>query len=90
MNVEEICKFVQGDNAIDEKYIMTNFNMYMKKIKEREVCWDIKIYDFIVNHYRKEKLFFDIGHPTNTIIKEISIRILEKLNISNSNFAHRF
>lgn len=85
MNVEQICKFVQGNNAIDEKYIMTNFNMYMKKIKEREVCWDIKIYDFIVNHYRKEKLFFDIGHPTNTIIKEISIRILEKLNISNIN-----
>ena len=62
MSIEDIVLFVKSDEAIGKEYIHKNFTEYMKKIKEREKCWDIKIYDFIMEHYKNEKLFFDIGH----------------------------
>ena len=78
---DEIYLFTQSNRALDEEYIYNNFNLYMNKIRKREKCWDIKIYDFIMAHYKTEKLFYDFGHPTNVVLKKIAIGILEKLNI---------
>lgn len=79
--IEEICRYVNKDNIISAEYIISNFQEYMDKIKEREKNWDIKISDFILQNYRFEKLFYDKGHPTNTILKKISEEILKILGI---------
>lgn len=81
MNAEEIYEYAMRDNIMPRKYIVDNFNEYIKKIERRESAWDIKILGFILEHYKKEKLFFDMGHPTNIVLKSVALKILEYLGI---------
>lgn len=83
MNIEQICKYVYEDNIISWEYIIENFNFYIEKIREREMSWDIKILDFILENYKTKKLFYDIGHPTNIILEKVSADILKLLGISD-------
>ena len=57
----------------------------MNKIKERENKWDITIYDFIMQNYKRHKLFYDMGHPTNIVLKKIAEDVLERLGIKETN-----
>ncbi len=81
MTVEEIIAFCESDLSLKEESILSNFEKYMGKIKEREKAWDIKIYDFIIEKYKKVKLFYDEGHPTNIILEKICKDILYELGI---------
>lgn len=81
MSVEKICKYVMEDNILPKEYVLNNFDKYIEKIRQREESWDIKILEFILDSYKKQKLFYDIGHPTNYILKKISIEILKCLGI---------
>ena len=79
--LEEIIHEIQKEDLLSEQEIKANFDLYMSKIQEREKLWDIKIYDFIIDNYKKYLLFYDSGHPTNIIIKEIVRQILNRFDI---------
>lgn len=81
MSVDEIIAYVKSDSIFSKEAILQNFAEYMEKIKKREEAWDIKIYDYIVLNYKKTKLFYDVGHPTNIIMKKISNEILAMLGM---------
>lgn len=81
MDINNIIEFCKSDNALKEDEIRENFDVYMNKLKEREKSWEIKIVDFIESNYRIEKLFYDDGHPTNCVMKQIAVEILQKLQI---------
>lgn len=83
MSLEQICRYVDEDNIISGKYITENFNRYIEKIREREKVWNVKILDFILAHYRTEKLFYDKGHPTNIILEKVSGDVLQLLGIQD-------
>lgn len=85
MKIEEIIEHCKSNTVLSDDIILKNFNKYIKKIKLREKSWNIKIYDFIIDNYQKEKLFYDEGHPTNIIMKKISIDILNELGIQEEN-----
>lgn len=80
-SIYEIVEYLDSDNIIDKENIYDNFRKYIAKIQEREKKWDIKISEFILENYKKKKLFYDKGHPTNVILKKISEEILSKLSI---------
>lgn len=61
--------------------IRTKLNLQYKKYKEREVFWDIKIIDYFMSFYRDKKIFYDVEHPANFIMRKICEDILEKLGI---------
>lgn len=84
MDQDEIIAFCRSDRALEEAEIKENFNTHMNKLKMRESQWDIKIANFVEEHYRKEKLFYDDGHPTNVVMKQIVVEILKRLNIKDS------
>lgn len=83
MSLEKICEYVMMDDILPAKDILDNFDIYIEKIKKREMSWDIRIGNFILENYKKQKLFYDMGHPTNVILKRISIEILKHLKIFN-------
>lgn len=85
-DVQEILVYIQGE-VFSKEEICNNFWLYMDKIRQREKNWDIPIYDFIMRNYKREKLFYDKGHPTNIIIREIVIGILQKLGIEDKNIS---
>ncbi len=70
-----------------KEFIISNFNKYIFKISKRELNWDIKIVDFILDKYKAEKIFFDTRHPTNIVLEEIVRRLLFFLEM-DSDFQH--
>ena len=83
---------IQIEKALNGKvyqreYIISNFNLYIDKMLEREANWDIKIVDYILMNYKTEKIFFDTRHPTNIVLEEIIRRLLLFLGMS-PNFEH--
>lgn len=80
--VKDILLIMQTQ-AFSTEVIQSNFWLYMDKIKQRERGWDIAIYSFILDHYKNKKLFYDQGHPTNAVMKEIVLGVLEKLGITD-------
>jgi hypothetical protein len=80
--VDEILQLVQSDEVLEKEFILKTFNDNMEKIREREPNWDIKIYDFIMQNYKSKKLFHDLVHPTNVIMKKMALDVLQMLGIT--------
>ena len=84
LNLDTILK-LYDDNKINFNYEeRMEKGINILKIKE-ETC-DIKVSDYILKNYKKQKLFLTTNHPSNYIIIEMTKQILEKLNINYSNF----
>lgn len=82
-NKIDIINYCNSKNAIKKSEIKKIFKQYLDKIKEREKAWDIKIYEYIMQYYQEEQLFYDPGHPTNFILKKIAEDVLSYLDIPN-------
>lgn len=55
----------------------------IKLLKEREKTWDIKISDYVIEHYQDEKLFTDNIHPSRSFILELCRRIGKALGLTD-------
>lgn len=82
MKKEDIIGFCMSGDSISRVEIEENFRLYVKKMRMREQGWDIKIVDYILENYKKQKLFYDMGHPVNDVLEVISAGVLEKLGIT--------
>ena len=82
MTYDETITHCLGDDAIDSEMICNNFNYYLDKIKSRENNWDIKIYDFIKNKFSQQQMFYDQGHPTNVVFREICSQLLKRMSLT--------
>lgn len=60
-----------------EAEILHMWEEFKRNLLKREEEWDIKISDYILQNYKKEKLFCDPNHITSRMAKEIALRILK-------------
>lgn len=81
MEVDEIICYCKSLGIFDTNYVLTMFEAMIKRIEKREKNWDVKILKFIVENYKKQKLFYDPWHPTNVVLEYISKEILKILNM---------
>lgn len=79
-SIDIICERLNGKIANKDE-VLNQFQQDKEKLLEREENWDIKISDFIYQTIHQVQLFYDVGHPTNILLKEIANRILKFLNI---------
>lgn len=84
ISIDEICEMIKKD-VFSSDEIRQVFNEECKKIKDRELNWDIKCLEFIMDNYKKNKLFFDQGHPTNYLMKYLVVQLLKLLSVVDSN-----
>lgn len=89
MDVDQILRSIEEEAPFTEAEIHNNFNVYMKKISDREKNWDISIHDFILNNYQTHQLFYNPGHPTNFVMAEIAKQVLHKLDICGNPHCER-
>lgn len=68
--------YVRG-GVYEKTEILNMWDNFKVKLQEREQEWDIKISDYILKNYKREKLFCDLNHITGRLAKEIASRILE-------------
>lgn len=57
------------------------FEKILNKIKIRENNWDIKVSEFISNHKYCKRLFNDISHPGNELMKYICDEVMKILKL---------
>lgn len=74
LNVIKDSTFLNGDEI--EKKINQSF----ENLQMREKYTDIKISDYIKNHYQERQLFFAPNHPVNEVLMECTKRIIKSLN----------
>lgn len=79
---KEIIEKIRNYDLLPEAEVKENFDLYLDKIRKREENWDVKVLRFIMENYRKVRIFHDPGHPTNLVIREICCQILEKIKIN--------
>lgn len=60
-----------------------NFDRCMRKLQERQKNWDIEIYDFIKENYRKIPCFVDHTHPSIYVMKEVGRQVAEILKLKD-------
>ena len=68
-----------SDRTWDEVYIREEFDKFIAKVRKREVDWDIKVSEYLLNNYQRCKLFYDPNHPTNEFLGYVSIKLLNML-----------
>lgn len=72
---------------LDVKEVVDTFNQGLKKLKDREAKWDINISLFLVENYKNKKMFNDLDHPSNELMKYICDQIANILDIKTVNFS---
>jgi hypothetical protein len=95
--------FNMKDDGFNLNYILRlyndnklNFNYDERRekginiLKSKEKTCDVKVSDYILENYKKEKLFYTPNHPSPIILKLMAKQILTKLNISHLNFDKMF
>ncbi len=75
---EMMDKMLEG-GIYSEEYIISLWEEFREKLLIREREWDIKISDYIFEHYKTKKLFTNPNHITSELAREISIRTLKYL-----------
>ncbi|MEM1167590.1 MAG: WcbI family polysaccharide biosynthesis putative acetyltransferase [Cyanobacteria bacterium P01_H01_bin.35] len=89
---EEIIKLINNFNSKNEilqKYkhgeidfrLIKRFEQCLGEMKRRELFTTIKLSEFIVEHYRHQKLFISHNHPSNIIFYEILRQIQNTVDI---------
>lgn len=76
MTVHQLVQMIEDENLIPQGEIKSGLELFEYKVGQREQSWDIKILDFIRSSYGKCKLFYDPGHPTGQIMRQIAKQIL--------------
>ena len=95
-NSEVITKLIDDNKTLEEIYELYENNMIdflfeerwnntMKILQTREKKCDIKISDYIIQNFKKERLFLIENHPTSVIFIQVVNQILEILKIDKLN-----
>lgn len=80
MNQEEIMNIVLDENFIGAAEIIQNAESSLAELERREQQADVKITDYIKEHYQKKQLFYSCNHPNEELILEYTNRLLKFLN----------
>ncbi len=81
---KDLLEYCFSDNAFAENEIKENYELIVEKIIDRDKNCDIKASGYILDNFKNEQMFYDLGHPTNAVFRKIAAGILEKLGIEDT------
>lgn len=82
-NIDTIVQYLETD-IYSKQYIEDNLQNCFKKWEERDRHCDVKIMDYIKAEYKNQLLFYEPANPCNNVLRKISERILELLDIDHN------
>lgn len=68
---------------LDENLLEDEYVRCWEKMRAREKNWDVKITDFIFDHYRSVPCLVDCDHPSKYVMHEIGRQIAEIMGIDD-------
>lgn len=86
LSENETIQLIQSDDLYSTEVSLQLLERSLKDLKERESRFkiDIRVSDYIESNYKYIKLFNHFSHPTKSIFKYISQKILDILTIDNT------
>lgn len=75
---------VYNNSFYFHEYVIDKFNHEIEKLKKREAMCSVKIADYIIENYKRQRMFWDPGHPTNAVILEICRQIVDLLRLDDT------
>lgn len=82
LSANEILTRIKDITFFEKDTVIKNHNKTIKRAVLTDRVSDVKISDFIIDMYQKEKLFRDRGHFNQALLYEYVKRLLWKLGIS--------
>ena len=76
MKPEAIIEHLSREDFLSGKTIDENVQNSFRELQAREEQADVKISDYLEEHYREEQLFFSPNHPNGHVLSEYVERIL--------------
>ena len=83
-DIKETINACNDEKAIDHTFIRGCYEKQIGKLKSRERYWDITVSDYIENNYKDYRLFSDHEHPSNILIRYMTIKLLGLLGIDDT------
>lgn len=80
-NSADIIEIIKMDNLLTVELLNQLLQERVNDLRQREDKCDVKMLDYILSKYRHERLFYSRNHPVNSVLKELSIRIMQYLNL---------
>ena len=81
LSVDEIAKRYLSPSTYSAERLEQLFDLFMSKIRRREVDWDVKVESFICSNVTNHRLFYDPNHPTNFFVLYVVKEILKLLGV---------
>lgn len=78
-SLNKVYRKVTDINSMNPSDIQRNFQNSLDELKKREEQCNIKVADYIEENYQREKLFYAVNHPSNSMLKYAVEQILEQL-----------
>lgn len=83
-SIEDIVKIVCLKDFFPDKLLRWIYDTRLEEMQYRESLCDVKIYDYIIEHFRKEQLFYSKNHPSRNVFIEFGKRLLNRLGFSDA------
>lgn len=78
---QAIAEFFCQNEIYSERKVIEIFADVIRRFREKEIRWDIKVVDYILETYKQKQPFYDLYHPTDHILIYIARQILNILGI---------
>lgn len=75
--IEDFLDKICSNEFLSYEEVQQECKYSLQELKEREQFVDIKISDYIEEHYQKRQLFYSVNHPDIYLLYEYANRILE-------------
>ncbi|WP_285164759.1 WcbI family polysaccharide biosynthesis putative acetyltransferase [Shewanella goraebulensis] len=87
---EKSNKAINDPTYYSEQFINKNAADSLTELKRREEKLDIRLSDFIEQHWKEELLFFSMNHPSRTVLNELTRRVITKLSLEENAIIGKF
>ena len=77
----EIAKELLREDFYTKEQCMDNVNQSIMELKKRETICDVIISDYILENYRKIRLFYTVNHPVNLVLKVLLSRVFKYIDM---------
>ncbi len=81
-NLADVQKY-WDEYVFDDATLDGAFEKDMEKIRIRQKNWDVPVYDYIANNYKKIAFFVDVGHPSSYLMKSIGKYVADAIGITD-------
>lgn len=95
-DVTSTARLFTQNELFKPEFVLKNVDNGLAELARRESRLDVKITDFIKEHYTKKQLFYSVNHPTSELLFFMIDSILNILDLPQSNensrdkFSHVF